>query len=130
MYYAMSRTEQINEIYRRLQAHKKKRKAINDSLKDALAANDSYRELVDELKTAREAKKSIESQIKESLPEETRELKKLDEHITADTQLLADLAFSAMTEQETVEIADEERGPMVPQLTVKFIKKDARQSKS
>lgn len=119
----MSRTEQINEIYRRLQEYKKKRKAIKDSLKDALASNDTYRELVDELKTAREAKKSIESQIKESLPEETRELKKLDEHIAADTQLLADLAFSAMTEQESVEIADEERGPVIPQLSVKFVRK-------
>ncbi len=119
----MSRTEKINEIYRRIKDRKQQRKTIKDSINDALAANDSYRELVEELKTAREAKKSIEAQVKESMPEETAQLKKLDEHIKADTQLLADLAFSALTERESVEIADQARGPLVPQLSVKFVKK-------
>lgn len=119
----MSRTEKINEIYRRIKDRKQKRKAIKDSINDVLAASDSYRELVDELKTAREAKKSIEVQIKESMPTEMAELEKIEEHIKADTQLLADLAFSALTEREHVEIADDTRGPLVPQLSVKFVKK-------
>ena len=51
----------LEEVYKRLEENKKKRREINKMYKDDLNNNPRYQELVDEIKTLREEKKSIEN---------------------------------------------------------------------
>ncbi|MFH2063268.1 MAG: hypothetical protein ABIJ46_03895 [bacterium] len=113
----------INEVHRRIKEKKKERRDLNRIVKDELAQNPEYQQVVEELKTLKERQKSIESTVKLSCSSEVDRMEVLKDEIAADTELLSDLALNMYVEGKTVEIVDEDTR-YVPQFTVRFKKDD------
>lgn len=90
-------------------------------LKDELSSQTRYQEIQEEIKVLREEKKGIEEDVRSS----SGELSELDElkiEITTDTELLSDIALHMYTNEETVEIVDENDEKWYPQFKVTFKK--------
>lgn len=111
----------LDEVYKRLEKAKKKRKELNKMLKDELSSQARYKEIQKEMKALREEKKGIEQETR-SASGELSELDELKIEITTDTELLSDIALNMYTNKETVEIVDENEEKWYPQFKVTFKK--------
>lgn len=111
----------LEDIYHRLEANKKKRKEINKMLKDELAHHQNYQEVVDEIAGLKEQKKSIEQDVRAGVPE-SRELEELKIDIATDQEILADVALDMYAKNQTVEITDEFDQIWYPVFKVSFKK--------
>jgi predicted nuclease with TOPRIM domain len=113
--------QSIEQVYKRLQKSKSKKRELSRILKDELASDNRYNELQEKLKTLREEKKSIENEIK-SHASDFKELEELKADIQTDQELLADLALNMYLENKSCEILDENDQRWVPIFAVKFVK--------
>jgi vacuolar-type H+-ATPase subunit I/STV1 len=113
--------QNLNEIHRRLEDLKKRRRELNRMFKDELEHNEEYQKIVEQLKTLRDKKKSIENVAKVAAFREMDELERVKEQIKDDTQLLTDLALNKYISGESVEIIEDETR-FVPEFSVKFKK--------
>ena len=111
----------LDEVYKRLNKAKKKRKELNKMLKDELSSNARYQEIQEEAKALREEKKGIEMEIR-SGSGELSELDELKIEISTDQELLSDVALNMYMNKETVEIVDENDEKWYPQFKVTFKK--------
>lgn len=111
----------LEEIYHRLEANKKKRREINKMLKDELSQHARYQELLEEMRTLRDEKKSIEQDVKASASD-FRELEDIKIEIDTDQEMLSDLALNMYVKNETVEIVDEYEQTWYPTFKVSFKK--------
>lgn len=111
----------LEEVYGRLEANKKRRKEINKMLKDELEHVPRYQEVKDEMAALREEKKSIEQEVRAGVGE-FHELEDLKVDIATDQELLADIALNMYTKEETVEIIDEYDQTWYPVFKVSFKK--------
>ncbi len=91
---------------------------------DELKHNGEYQELMKQIKTLREKKKSIEDTAKASALSDARQLDSLAEEIKGSTELLSDVALAKYLNREQVEIVDEENNRLVPLFTVRFKKEE------
>lgn len=114
--------QNLNEIHRRLEELKRRRRELNRIFKDELSQNEEYQEIVEKMKAMRERKKSIENQTKAACFAEADELDRIKEQIAGEKEMLTDVALNMYVEGQTVEIVDEDTR-YVPEFTVKF-KKD------
>ncbi len=113
--------KKLEEVYKRLQESKKRRRDINKMYKDELSQNTRYQEVVEEMAKFREEKKSIENEIKSS----SRDYKELDDlkiDIQTDQELLSDIALTMYVDKEQVEIIDEYENKWYPLFKVTFKK--------
>lgn len=110
----------LDEVYKRLEKAKKKRKELNKMLKDDLNSSARYLELQEEMKVLREEKKGLEQDAKSR--GDLSELEELKIEISTDQELLADIALNMYVNAETVEIKDEYDNIWVPQFKVAFKK--------
>ncbi len=111
----------LEDIYARLEANKKKRKDINKMLKDELTHHPEHQEVVDAMAALREQKKGIEQDVRSGMPE-SRELEDLKIEIATDQELLADVALNMLAKDQTVEIVDEYDQTWYPVFKVSFKK--------
>lgn len=111
----------LEEVYKRLEENKKKRKEINKMLKDELASDPRHKELVEEMAAMREEKKGIEQNVI-ARSGELIQLEELKIEIATDQELLADIALNMFTKNETVEIIDEYEQTLHPVFKVAFKK--------
>lgn len=112
---------QLEEVYKSLEANKKKRREIAKMYKDELVNNQRHQEISEQLKELREEKKSIENQIKSG----TKDFQELDDlrlEIQSETELLSDLALNMYMKNQTVEITDEHDNKWLPVFKVTFKK--------
>ena len=86
--------QNIQEVFNRIQAAKKEQKEIKTMYRDALVNNKEYTDLIDEIKTLRERKKSIEATIQEGFHDEFITLEQLKTEIQSDQEMLSDIAFN------------------------------------
>ena len=110
----------LDEVYKRLQESKKKRRELNKMYKDELSQSTRYQELAEEIAKLREEKKSIENEIKSA--REYKELDDLKDDIQTDTELLSDIALNMYVEKQTVEIVDQYENKWFPVFKVTFKK--------
>lgn len=113
--------QSLDEVYKRLEENKKKRKEMTKMLKDELNNNARYQELQDEMKTLREEKKGIEADV-QSQAGNLSELDELKIEIATDMELLSDIALNMYANEETVEIVDQYDNKWYPQFKVTFKK--------
>jgi len=111
----------LEEVYKRLEKNKKKRRDINKAYRDELAGNQHYQELTEQLKTLREQKKSIETDVKSTISD-YQELDDLRLEIQTDKEVLSDIALNMYVKQEPVEIIDEYDNKWYPVFSVAFKK--------
>lgn len=113
----------LNDVYSRIQAKKKERREIAKMFKDELAHDPVYQQIVEELKTLRERKKSIENEAKAKAMKDAERMDTLKLEIDSDTEMLADIALNKYAANEQVEIVDGDGIRYVPQFKVAY-KKD------
>lgn len=112
----------LNEVYTRLQSNKRQRADLKKMFKDELSQNDEYTHLVDEMKTMKERKKSIESQVMAAALSDANQIDDLGNEIKHDAELLADVALNMYVKGQMVEVVDEYNVRWVPEFSVKFVK--------
>lgn len=112
----------IQEIFSRMQATKKKQKNIRSAYKDALAASGEYQEIAEKIKVLRERKKQIELVIRQNFASEFTKLEDYKIDLESDNALLADAALSQIMKGGTVEVKDEFDNKYEPIWSVKFKK--------
>jgi predicted nuclease with TOPRIM domain len=112
----------LQELHKELREKKAERKKLKAAIKDELKHHARYAEVVDELATLRAEKKSIETQVRESVPQDSQKLDDLDAEIKADEELMGDLAMNLIMKNESVELRDEYENKYVPLLKVTFKK--------
>jgi hypothetical protein len=112
----------LHEVYNRLQSNKRQRADLKKMFKDELAHNDEYKHLVDEMKTMKERKKSIETQVRAAAMSDANQIDDLGNEIKHDAELLADVALNMYVKGQPVEVVDENNVRWVPSFSVKFVK--------
>ncbi len=114
----------LQELHTELRAKKDERKKLKQAIKDELKHHSRYAEVVDEMGTMREEKKSIENQVRESVPQDAARLDDLDVEIKADEELMSDLAMSLIMKNESIELRDEYENKYHALMKVIFKKDD------
>ena len=118
--------QDLKDVYVQLQLKKKERKELTNVFQDELKHNGEYQELVKQIKTLREKKKSIEDTAKASALHDVKKLDGLKEDIAGSIELLSDIALTKFLNREQVEIVDEENNRLVPQFSVRFKKEEGQ----
>jgi hypothetical protein len=112
----------IQEIFNRIQANKKKQKDIKTIYKDAFKNSLDYQDTVSKINTLKEKKKKIEAGIKDQYASEIAKLEALEMDIKADSDLMTDAAVTMIMKGERVEVQDEYKNVYDPVFSVKFKK--------
>lgn len=115
--------QNIQEIFDRIQAHKKEQKELKAAYKDALNASAPYKKIVEDIKELREKKKKMEFSIKEDFTSEFAKLEALEVDIASDVEILNDLAISQLMRGEPVSVTDQYQNSYDPIFSVRFKKK-------
>lgn len=117
--------QDLKEVFDRMQQKKKERKELVRMFQDELKHNDEYQKILEDIKTLREKKKSIENQAKANALSDAQQLEDLTEEIKGTTELLADVAMTMLMNRETVEIVDEANDVRyAPVFSVRFKKEE------
>jgi len=116
--------QDLREVFAKIQLKKKERKELAKMFQDELKHNGEYQELLKQIKTLREKKRSIEDQAKASALHDAKQLDVLKDEIAGSTELLTDIALTKFLNREQVEIMDEENNRLIPQFSVRFKKEE------
>jgi len=114
--------QNIQEVFVRIQQHKKKMKDLKTSYSDALRTVQEYVEISEKLKTLREKKKQIENTIRQDFANEFQQIEDLKIDIESDQEMLNDIALTTVMKGETVAVTDEYEQSYEPVFQVKFKK--------
>jgi ribosomal protein L17 len=120
----LSSMQDLKSVYDKLQMKKKERRELTKMFQDELKHDTSYQEILAQIKTLREKKKSIETQAKANALHDARQLDALAEDIKGSTELLTDVVIAKFLNRETVEITDAEENRLVPVFSVRFRKEE------
>ncbi len=112
---------QLDEVYKRILVNKNRQKEIRTMLKDELAHNARYQELIEESTTLRDERKGIEQNVRAG-SKDFQELDELKIEIDTDQELLSDIALNMYVKEDTVEIIDEYEQTWSPSFKVSFKK--------
>ena len=115
--------QNLQEVFKRIQQHKKEVKTIKAIYNDALTSHQEYQEVLKLLQDLRLRKKKLETMIQEDFKAELDKLENLKLNITAENQLLSDISLASLVAGETVKIVDDYKIEYEPQFSVKFKKR-------
>jgi predicted ribosome quality control (RQC) complex YloA/Tae2 family protein len=101
---------------------KNEKKAVNEVIRDVFAQSKSYQEVLDKMKEIKAKKLQLEHEIRGQFVKEIEKMEKIAESLSADAELLSDLALSKLMKGETVEITDENDVTYEPVFKVSFKK--------
>ena len=117
--------QELKDVFDRIQEKKKERKELTKMFQDELKHNGDYQKILEDIKTLREKKKSIENQAKANALADATQLDNLSEEIKGSIELLSDVALTKLMNRETVEILDEAKDiRYAPVFTVRFKKEE------
>lgn len=116
--------QDLKSVYADLQMKKKERKELTKMFTDELKHNGEYNELVKQIATLREKKKSIEDVAKRSALHDVGKLDSLASDIKDRNQMLTDITITKFLNREQVEIVEEDDSRLVPVFSVKFKKEE------
>lgn len=115
----------LQDILARLKTKKLERREIMKAFKDELANNPRHTQIVEQLKTLKEEKKSIENQAWSQSSADAQKLDLLVLDIKADKEMLSDVALNLYVKGEKVEVIDEANQRWTPAFSVEMKKDDA-----
>ena len=110
----------LTDVYQRLQEKKKRRRELTTMCRDNLSSHTRHQEILDEIKTLRDEKKSIENELTDQ--KDQAELEALQADIKTDALMLADIALTMFADKQAVEIVDAFNTRWVPLFSVRFTK--------
>jgi len=97
----------IQEIFNRLQDKKKQVKVVRQKYKQELASSSEHQRLTEDMEKLRAKKKAYEQSIREQTGANFTRIDELALAIRQDTQMLSDVALTAIMKGERVEVKDE-----------------------
>jgi len=115
-------SQQLPDVFKRIQDRKKEQRELKTIYRDALAVNGEYQKILEELADLKMKKKKMELTIQADFKEEFDKLEGLKLNIAGDNQLLSDLAINQLTSGEPIKIVDENQVEYEPVFTVRFKK--------
>ncbi len=115
-------SQNLQEIFARVEKAKARQKEIKTIYRDALASTPEFEELNDKLKALRERKKQIEATIKENFGKEITELEDLKVDIDSDNEMMSDIALTQLVKGEAIAIKDTYENEYEPVFAVRFRK--------
>lgn len=115
-------SQNIQEIFKRIQDKKREQRDLKKIYRDALSINGGYQESLEELESLKLKKKKIEAGVQADFKEEFDKLEGLKLNIAGDSQILSDLALTQLTSGQPVKIIDENKVEYEPIFTVRFKK--------
>jgi hypothetical protein len=122
--------QSLNEIHKTLETKRREMRELNRMFRDELKHSSEYQEVVDELNTLKEKKKTIESAIRASSQAALANLDLLKLDVKSYTEMLSDVALNKYAAHEDIEIVDDENVRWLPSFTVKFKKEDGEPVKA
>lgn len=115
--------QSINEVFKRIQEHKREQKQIRDTYNESLQTHDQYQNILKEIKGLQLKKKVIEAEIRSYFKKETERLDTIKLNIVGENQLLSDLSLATLVSGQTVKVIDNNKIEYEPQFSVKFKKR-------
>ena len=114
--------QDVQEIFSRVRANRKKIKDLRTAYKDALVGTMEYKDLEEKMKTLKMRRKQIEATIRENFQSEIAQVEDLKIDIESDMEMLNDIAVTKLMKGETLEFKDEYDNKYEPVFAVKFKK--------
>jgi serine phosphatase RsbU (regulator of sigma subunit) len=114
----------LQGLFDKLQEEKREQKEIRREYKDALSHDILYQQTEEELKTLREKKKLIESEIRSQMGSRWERFEDLKFDITEIQQMISDVAMSSLMKGESIAIKDAYDIVYEPKFSVTFKKAD------
>lgn len=115
-------SQNLNEVFKRIQDKKKEQRELKKMFRDALSINGEYQEALEELEALKLKKKKIEVGVQSDFKEEIDKIEGLKLHIAGDSQMLSDLALTQLTKGEEIKVIDDNKVEYEPIFTVRFKK--------
>ncbi|HLM84260.1 MAG TPA: hypothetical protein VK254_03575 [Candidatus Bathyarchaeia archaeon] len=112
----------LQEVFDQIQKYKKTCKEIGREYRDALAQSAGYEDLKEELKKFREKKKMLESEVQSEMGSRYEELEKSKREIEALSQMLTDIAMTALVKGESISLKDKFDTEYEPSYKITFKK--------
>jgi len=120
----------LNEIHKTLETKRREMRELNRMFRDELKHSAEYQEVMDELNTLKEKKKTIESAIRGASQAALANLDLLKLDVKSYAEMLSDVALNKYAAHEDIEIVDEDNVRWLPTFTVKFKKEDGEPVKA
>jgi len=114
--------QDMQTVFNEIREMKKEMKGIREMYKDALAQTDDYAEIVEKAKELRDKKKQIETRVQNAMGKAYEKYEDLKSEVTANEELLNDIAMTTLMDGKTVEVVDEYSNKYEPTYVVKFKK--------
>ena len=108
-----------------MQATKREQKLLRMLYKDSLESSHTYREVMEELKVAKEKKAAIEQQVQAELGSQYEKIRIIARDIGLEKELLTDVAITQLMNGEQVSLFDEVGNEYEPIFSVRFRKMNA-----
>lgn len=115
-------SQELPDIFKRIQDHKKEQRELKAMYRDALSNNGEYTKMLEEIEDLKIKKKKIEATVQSDFRQEFDKLEGLKLNIAGDNQLLSDLAITQLTSGQPVKIVDENKVEYDPIFSVRFKK--------
>ncbi len=122
--------QSLNEIHKTLETKRHEMRELNRMFKDELKHNAEYQEVVEQIQTLREKKKTIETAVRNASQAALASLDLLKLDVKSYTEMLSDVALNKYAARENIEITDENNVKWLPTFTVKFKKEDGEPVKA
>lgn len=116
--------QSLNEIHKTLEAKRREMRELNKMFRDELRNNGEYQQIVDELNTLKEKKKTIETAVRAASQSALANIDLLKLDVKSYSEMLSDVALNRYAAHENVEIVDENNARWLPSFTVKFRKEE------
>ncbi len=97
---------------------------LNKMFRDELKNNSEYQQVVDELNTLKERKKTIESAVRAASQSALANIDLLKLDVKSYSEMLSDVALNKYAAHENIEIVDENNVKWIPSFAVRFKKED------
>lgn len=114
----------VQSLFDQLQSAKKEQKDIRKEYRDALSHSATYQQTIEELKTLRDKKKLMESEIQSQMGNRWERMDDLKREIANAQEMISDAAINAIMKGESLAIKDEYNTMYEPQFSVTFKKAD------
>lgn len=114
----------IQSLFNTLQEFKSEQKEIRKEYRDALSHEVTYQELLEEIKTLRDKKKLLESEIQAQMGDRYARLEDLKHEIAQTQQMISDQAVNSIMKGESLSLKDAYDTLYEPQFSVTFKKAD------
>jgi len=114
----------IQSLFNTLQELKAEQKEIRKEYRDALSHEVTYQEMLEEIKTLRDKKKLLESEIQSQMGDRWSRLEDLKYDIVETQQMISDQAVNSIMKGESISLKDQYDTLYEPQFSVTFKKSD------